>query len=101
MALPTPPDQRKLMNPYLSDLLGLKVVVVCEDCGIRYQWDGKAVLERIDEDCNLPTLIGKLRKALGCKLALEWRYFSDPQCRLVYDAEAMDRLNGGIKHRVG
>lgn len=93
MALPTPPDQREYMFPYLSDRVGEKVIVVCQRCSIRYQWDAMALLERIDEDCNYPTLIGKLKKALKCELALQWRYMSDPQCQLVYDVNEMERIN--------
>jgi hypothetical protein len=101
MAKPMPPGERRLMPPYLSDMPGLKIIVACEQCGIRKRFDGTAMLERIDDDCNLPTLIGKIRRGIGCELALKWKNFSDPQCTLVYDVAEMDRVNAGIKHKVG
>ena len=101
MAKPMPPDERRCMPPYLSDMPGLKILVVCKKCGIRKRFDGMAMLERIDEDCNLPTLISKIRRGMGCDLALKWKNYFDPQCELVYDVEEMDRINAGIDHRGG
>lgn len=104
MALPIPPAQREFMSPYLSDLPGLKVVVVCRRCDIRRQFDGMALLERIDADCNLPTLIKKIARGMKCELALKWKVEAsfEPQCQMRYDAEAMDRINAHLpNHRIG
>lgn len=89
------------MSPYLSDLPGLKVFVACRRCGLRYRWDGTELLARIDEDCNLPTLIGKLAIALKCPRAIAWKNYYDPQCQLSYDSALMDAANVGISLRVG
>lgn len=101
MAAPAPKAERRYMNPYLSDLPGLRVFVVCRRCELRYRWDGAEILARIDEDCNLPTLIGKLAIALKCPRAIAWKNYFDPQCHLVFDSAAMDEANPGISYRVG
>ena len=101
MANPTPRSERRYMGPYLSDLPGIKIFVKCDQCGIQYQWDGIALLDRLKEDGNLPTIIGEIKKAIGCDVALKHRFAFDPQCRLVYDVDKMDRLNPGMKHQAG
>lgn len=101
MAKPTPMSERAYMSPYLSDLPGLKVFVRCPLCNLQYQWDAMALLERLSEDGNLPTILTEIRKNLGCDRALKWAQFYDPQCALVYDSEKMDRENAGIKYRLG
>jgi hypothetical protein len=101
MAAQIPPAQRQYLGPYLSDIPHLTVIVVCCRCHIHFRWSGARLLERIDEDCNLPTLIGKLAIALKCPRAIAWKNYFDPQCQLAYESALMDEANAGIRFRVG
>lgn len=87
MADPTPKAARKYASPYLSDHLGGKIVVRCELCGMRRQYDAGAILKRLDEDMAMPDLVLILAKAEGCGRAVDRKF--DKPCGLRYDLEAM------------
>jgi hypothetical protein len=93
MAEPIPKRMRKYSSPYLSDHLGQKIIVKCDICGKRRQYDAQAVLDRLDEDMTMPDLVRHIAKADGCAKAIN-RQFEQP-CGLHYDLEAMAQTQKG------
>lgn len=87
MAAPIPKSRRKYSSPYLSDETSPKVIVMCKICGMRKQYDTARMLERLDEDIPMPTLVRRLAIAEGCQRGMH-PSFENP-CGLHYDLEAM------------
>lgn len=87
MADPAPKAGRKYKSPYLSDYLGRKIIVNCNLCGMRRQYDAGALLARLLEDMAMPDLVIEISKAEGCARAIDRKF--DKPCGLRFDREAM------------
>lgn len=98
MAAPIRPEDRNLWPPYLSDLPGLKVILNCKRCGIRKQFDGQALLARLDEDTNVISLNVVVSKKMGWERALTWspQMCFLPRCEMELDRHEMDRINSHL-----
>tara|TARA_R110000765_G_scaffold266176_1_gene365551 strand:- start:205 stop:465 length:261 start_codon:yes stop_codon:yes gene_type:complete len=70
---------------HLADFAGRKVIVRCEACGLRRQYDADAMLARIG-DVRLPELRLRLAMSEGC--ARVHNTFHD-RCGLSYDVDEM------------
>ena len=91
MATPMPRHQRYWTGTYLSDLQQPKVIVRCEQCNIRRQYDASRLLASLDEDMNLSMLLDRMRVALACQTHAAHNHIFDPICGLAYDSVAMGR----------
>ncbi|MFN7023981.1 MAG: hypothetical protein ACK4QP_05580 [Pseudorhizobium sp.] len=70
---------------HLSDFPGGKIIVTCEQCGIRRQYDADEMKARTG-DLGLPEVLPKLAGALGCK-RVESKFYD--RCKMNFDVKAM------------
>lgn len=83
-----PPKDDEPRDYHLTDFAGKKVIVQCEVCGLRKQYDADAMRARLG-DIRLPELLVKLAVGEGCTRA--YNAFYD-RCGLGYDVKAMGMM---------